>query len=68
MRTTITMLLFLMWIKAFSQTTVIGNIVAEEEPLVGANIIIKNSNKGTITDFDGNFEINVNKRDTLLIS
>jgi iron complex outermembrane receptor protein len=34
----------------------------DKQSLIGANIIIKGTIKGTITDFDGNFEITSNER------
>lgn len=37
-------------------------------PLPGANIIIKSTTKGTVTDFDGNFSIEANENDILVIS
>lgn len=39
------------------------------EPLPGANVIVKNTTNGTTTDFDGNFTINnVNAGDVLIFS
>ncbi|MFD0990158.1 SusC/RagA family TonB-linked outer membrane protein [Mariniflexile jejuense] len=37
-------------------------------PLPGVSIIIKNTTKGTATDFDGNFSINANSKDILVFS
>lgn len=37
-------------------------------PLPGANIHIKNSTTGTVTDFDGNYEIEAEKGDILIFS
>lgn len=38
------------------------------EPLIGATIKAKDSDTGTVTDFDGNFTIEVSPKSTLLIS
>lgn len=38
------------------------------DPLPGVGIVIKNTTKGTSTDFDGNFEINVENGQTLVFS
>lgn len=38
------------------------------EPIIGANVIIRNSGKGTITDTDGHFQLEVPARATLQIS
>tara|TARA_B100000809_G_scaffold266787_1_gene331574 strand:- start:9504 stop:12581 length:3078 start_codon:yes stop_codon:yes gene_type:complete len=54
----------------FSQVSVSGTITdsATSEVLPGANIIIKGSTNGTQTDFDGNFSIEVQEGDVLVIS
>ena len=40
----------------FSQTTISGNVVDQNnEPIPGANIVIVGKTIGTVTDFDGNF-------------
>ncbi|MDH3243388.1 MAG: TonB-dependent receptor [Saprospiraceae bacterium] len=46
---------------ATSQTRLRGEIVDEDngEPLIGANIVIKGTSTGTVTDFDGSFEMRV---------
>ena len=42
------------------QTTISGSVVDEKgEPLFGATVLIKNMSIGTVTDFDGNFVLNV---------
>ncbi|MGY8908807.1 MAG: SusC/RagA family TonB-linked outer membrane protein [Flavobacteriales bacterium] len=48
---------------------VTGNVTDSElgETLPGVSIIIKGTTKGTETDFDGNFEITVNKSTDILI-
>lgn len=48
--------------------TVKGQVVdATGEPIIGANIMVKGSTNGTITDFDGNFTLQ-NASGTLVIS
>jgi TonB-linked SusC/RagA family outer membrane protein len=37
-------------------------------PVVGANVLLKGTNVGTITDLDGKFTLYINKGETLLIS
>lgn len=47
----------------YAQNTIIKGVVLDEEsnPIIGANILDRdNSKNGTITDFDGNFEISIN--------
>ena len=41
---------------------------ADNTPLPGANVMVKGSTNGTTTDFDGNFVINAEKDDELIIS
>ena len=46
-----------------------GTVVdALGEPLIGANVIVKNTTNGTITDMDGKFTLNIPKNATLVIS
>ncbi len=40
-----------------SQTGIKGKVIDGKMPLLGANVTIKELNKGIVTDFDGNFEI-----------
>ena len=44
---------------AFSQVTVKGSVTDAEtgEPLIGANVVAFNTQTGTVTDFDGRFEL-----------
>lgn len=52
----------------FSQT-LSGNVSTKNEPLPGVSVVIKGTNKGTTTDFDGNFTLsNVNPNATLVFS
>jgi len=39
-----------------------------DEPMIGANVVIKGTSDGTITDFDGAFELNVPKGAVLIVS
>src|SRR5690606_38437093 len=44
---------------AFGQRTVRGTVTDSSEPLIGATVLVTNTNIGTVTDLDGRFEINV---------
>lgn len=50
--------------------TVTGVVMAEGEPdpVIGANVMVKGTTNGTITDFDGNFSLQAKSGDVLLIS
>ncbi|HEX9827234.1 MAG TPA: SusC/RagA family TonB-linked outer membrane protein [Flavobacteriaceae bacterium] len=54
----------------FSQNiTVSGTVTdASNVPLPGVNIQVKGTNKGTTTDFDGNYSISTNQGDVLIFS
>jgi TonB-linked SusC/RagA family outer membrane protein len=53
----------------FSQQNISG-IISDEEgvPLPGVNVVIKGTNNGTSTDFDGNYSISADQDDTLIFS
>ncbi|MBO5974140.1 MAG: SusC/RagA family TonB-linked outer membrane protein [Paludibacteraceae bacterium] len=60
LRTLMVALLLVISFSAFAQTKVTGVIVDEfDEPMIGASVRIQGTSVGTITDFDGNFELNV---------
>ena len=51
------------------QKTIKGVVVdAAGEPVIGANVIVKGTTNGVITDIDGNFTLNVPVNCTLQIS
>ncbi len=53
----------------YSQINITGTVTDEgNEPLIGVNILNQNTASGTITDFDGNFEIHADRGDTLVFS
>lgn len=53
----------------YSQEITITGIVQDEDgvPLPGANILVKGTNNGAQTDFDGNYSISVSSEATILI-
>ncbi len=64
-------LLILIGLHCFSQKLMVNGIVLDNEnvPVVGANIIEKNSTtNGTISDFDGKFSISINIGSRLEVS
>ena len=72
-RQTVSVILMLM---AFSTTlhaqnniTVKGTVTdASDEPLIGASVVVKGkASQGTVTDFDGNFVLNVPSESTVLV-
>ncbi len=55
----------------FAQSREINGSVTDSknnEPIIGASILLKNTNKGTITDIDGKFSINADQNSVLIIS
>lgn len=45
-----------------------GHVTDSQGPLIGATVMEKGTNNGTVTDFDGNFTLNVKPGATLIIS
>ncbi|QZE12799.1 SusC/RagA family TonB-linked outer membrane protein [Halosquirtibacter laminarini] len=58
-------------LSVFAQTKIIaeGQVVGEDQVSIpGASVVVKGTTMGTITDFDGHFQIKVSKGDILQIS
>ena len=53
----------------YAQQMVSGKVISgdEEEELPGVNVVIKGTNTGTVTDFEGNYSIEVNGAETVLV-
>jgi iron complex outermembrane receptor protein len=53
---------------SFAQRTINGTIkdASTNEPLIGANILVLGTSSGTVSDFDGNFELQVPEGSTQL--
>ena len=63
------MIIFTSQVMLAQVKTVKGSVTdAVGSPLPGASITVQGESKGTITDFDGNFSIEVQKGKTLVIS
>ncbi|SHG75253.1 TonB-linked outer membrane protein, SusC/RagA family [Salegentibacter echinorum] len=64
--------LFLAFVVQFTfaqESTVTGTVIDEDGlPLPGVNVIVKQSSRGTQTDFDGNYSISVNQGEVLIFS
>ena len=57
-------------IDAFAQQITVKGLVKDNtgEPIIGANVVVKGTTNGTITDFDGNFEFTANQGEIIVIS
>ena len=56
---------------AFTQNRTITGKVFDElsgEPMIGVNVTVKGTSNGVITDFDGNYVLNVSNGDILVFS
>ena len=51
-----------------AQASIKGTVSSDSLPLPYASIVIKNTASGVVTDENGNFELKVNKGDTLSVS
>ena len=63
-------LMFLSSLLSFAQErTITGSVRSGDgEPLPGATIVVKGTMNGTITDFDGKYQLLVNRGDSLVVS
>ena len=57
-------------VATFADISVKGTVVDADnsEPMIGVSILVKGTSQGTITDFDGNFEMTVPDKATLQMS
>lgn len=57
-------------VQATQQSGVVKGQVTDKngEPVIGATVKVKDANIGSVTDFDGNFVVNVQKAGTLVVS
>lgn len=69
-KTALLLINFFLFQFAYSQNVQVnGNIKSEEgETLPGVTVLVKGTNVGTISDFDGNFSIDIDKGQTLVFS
>ena len=60
----------LMSVHVFAQSITVNGVVKDKagESIIGANVLVKGTTNGTITDFDGNFTLQASKGDILVIS
>ena len=58
------------WAEGFAQQISINGIVKDTsgEPIIGANVIVKGTTNGTITDLDGNFQLSADPDVTIIVS
>ena len=63
MRKLLALALFLTSATIFAQGTITGTVIDSEMdgPLPGANVVVKGTNNGAITDFDGKFSLQVDQ-------
>ncbi len=62
-----TLFTFFLSVGIYAQT-VDGTVVSDDGPLPGATVQVKNTDRGTSTDFDGNYSIEASSGDILVIS
>ena len=57
-------------VDAFAQQINVKGLVKDGtgEPVIGANVLVKGTTNGTITDFDGNFQLTANQGDIIVVS
>ena len=57
-------------VDAFAQQIAVKGMVkdATGELVIGANVVVKGTTTGTITDFDGNFQLSAKQGDIIVVS
>lgn len=58
-------------ISVYAQQITVNGVVrdaADNSPIPGVSVVVKSTTKGTITNYDGEFQLSVNKGDVLLFS
>lgn len=63
-------LLLLVGISAYGQNTTITGVISSTDdgmPLLGANVLVKGTTIGVVSDFDGNYSIKVPSGSTTLV-
>lgn len=55
-------------IPLMAQIQITGVVIDSKtgEPIIGAAVLVKGTTVGTVTDYDGNYELSVQKEDDLL--
>lgn len=63
------LLLFMMPMSFFAQSTLRGTVTERDTgmPIPGANVLIKGTNQGTVTDFDGNYALEGVKMNDVIV-
>ncbi|MEN8187092.1 MAG: TonB-dependent receptor [Bacteroidota bacterium] len=63
-------ILFVSSVSMYGQSTISGTVTSKDnqQPIPGANIIIKGTATGAATDFDGNYSIDASSGDVLVFS
>ena len=66
----VSLVLFLFSLSIYAQESVLNGVVTDENntPLPGATVQIQGSQDGVITDFNGNFSLDVNSDTTIEVS
>lgn len=66
----IVLLVFNITLFAQDRTMIKGTVVSasDNSPILGVNVVVLNTSRGTTTDFDGNYEIEVSKGEKLQFS
>ena len=57
-------------VQTFAQSLTVQGVVKDNtgEAVIGANVVVKGTTNGTITDFDGNFQLQAKKGDIIVVS
>ena len=69
MLTLVCLLAAIGWVAA-QNSPITGIVISAEdnEPIIGASVLVKGTTNGTVTDLDGNFNLSVASNSTIVIS
>ena len=60
--------LLMIGVQAFAQSAVSGKVTDQSgEPLVGVNVLVKGTTNGTMTDYNGAYNLNNVRQGTVLV-
>ena len=62
------LLMFCFGLTQAQNKEITGTVTSSGQPLPGATVIVKGKTVGTVTDFDGNYQINAKTNDVLVFS
>ncbi|WP_037317037.1 TonB-dependent receptor [Salegentibacter sp. Hel_I_6] len=67
LQTYVSVLMCFTCLSSFGQNAITGTVTDEDGPVLGVTVMVKDTNNGVVTDFDGNYSINNVPSDGILV-